>query len=63
MHHREIEIENTKERLKIMKGRMKTSNIINSLLRKRISGETILEITSENVLESFRIDQKYDPWI
>lgn len=42
---------------------MKMSNIINSLLQKRISGETILEITSENVLESFRIDQKYDPWI
>lgn len=46
-----------------MKGRMKMSNIINSLLQKRISEETILEITSENVLESFRIDQKYDPWI
>lgn len=42
---------------------MKRSNIINSLLQKRISGETILEITSENVLESFRIDQKYDAWI
>lgn len=42
---------------------MKMSNIINSLLQKRISEETILEITSENVLESFRIDQKYDPWI
>ena len=45
---------------------MRIINIISSHLRKRIHGETILEITSEmfeNVLESFQIDQKCNPWI
>lgn len=49
-----------------MKERMRTLNIISSHLRKRIHGETILELTSEvfeNVLEAFRIDQKCNPWI
>lgn len=49
-----------------MKERMRMLNIISSHLRKRIYGETILELTSEvfeNVLEAFRIDQKCNPWI
>lgn len=44
-------------------GKSEGSSITNGHLRRRLSGETALEIASEDFSEYFRVDQKYDLWV